>query len=154
MAANLGENGGFASEINITPLVDVVLVLLIIFMMIVPVMLRGYEVDVPGEAASEPSREARPEQVVMTIGLEDCPALDRPDAAGLPAGCTVRLNDDEVSVSALAARIGDTFADRAPAERVLFLAAHDRLNYEAVMRILDVAKSGMDGLRIGIVTEE
>ncbi len=38
-------------------------------------------------------------------------------------------------------------------ERTLFLAAHDRLNYEGVVRILDLAKSGVEGLRIGIVTE-
>ena len=41
-------SGGFQSEINVTPLVDVVLVLLIIFMVIIPLTMRGYDVDIPG----------------------------------------------------------------------------------------------------------
>ena len=46
-----GSNGGIQSDINVTPLVDVVLVLLIIFIVMVPAMMHGYDVDVPGEAS-------------------------------------------------------------------------------------------------------
>jgi biopolymer transport protein ExbD len=155
MAMNVnGGGGGYESEINVTPLVDVVLVLLIIFMMIVPVMMRGYDVDVPGETVAVPYDEDRVEQIVMTIDLSACPIVEPVPDGGLPADCTVNLNDEAVAMTDLATRIGETFADREGEDRVLFLAAADRLNYEGVMRILDVAKSGTDDLRIGLVTEQ
>jgi biopolymer transport protein ExbD len=154
MAMNVGGDGGFASEINITPLVDVVLVLLIIFMVIVPVMMRGYDVEIPGETTVAQVPAERPEQVVLTIDLEGCPMLEPVAGPGLPADCTVSLNDDALAVADLAVRVGETFAERAPSDRVLFLAASDRLNYEAVMRILDAARSGVDELRIGMITTE
>jgi biopolymer transport protein ExbD len=154
MAMNVGGDGGFASEINITPLVDVVLVLLIIFMVIVPVMMRGYDVEVPGERAAAEVPAERPEQVVLSIELEDCPLLEPVPEPGLPADCTVSLNEESVAVADLAGRVGETFAGREPADRVLFLAASDRLNYEGVMRILDAARSDVAELRVGLVTVE
>lgn len=152
MALNIGDDGAYVSEINITPLVDVVLVLLIIFMMIIPIMMRGYDVDVPGETvAAPPSQEV--EQIVLHIDIADCPVVDPPASAGLPDPCTVRLGDESVTVTELQARVAATFGAREPQDRVLFLAAHRSLNYEGVMRVLDAARSGVDGLRIGLVTE-
>ncbi len=148
-----GGPSGLQSEINVTPLVDVVLVLLIIFMVIAPLTLRGYDVNIPGQAAGAPPDEQAAEQIVLAIDLAGCPVIDAPNSAGLPAGCRVRLNDEQLPVADLARRTTDVFAARAPSDRVLFLAAHDRLNYEAVMRIVDAARSGTRDLRIGLVTE-
>ena len=64
----------------------------------------------------------------------------------------MRLNDERIPVARLAGRVGVLFSDKEPDSRVLFLAADDELNYEAVMRIVDVAKSTTENLRIGIVT--
>ncbi|HXV78037.1 MAG TPA: biopolymer transporter ExbD [Candidatus Polarisedimenticolaceae bacterium] len=144
--------GGLQSEINVTPLVDVVLVLLIIFMVIIPLTIRGYDVDIPRASFDVAPPEPRNEQVVLAIDAATCPIVDPPGAAGLPADCVVRLNDDRVGIAELAARVGEIFAQREAEHRVLFLAAQDRLNYEGVMRVIDVAKSGVDGLRIGLVT--
>ncbi len=149
-----GNRNGFTSEINVTPLVDVVLVLLIIFLVIAPGLTRGYLVDVPGETAAPPAEETKPEQVVMTVESAGCPVLAPLGAADLPPGCTVRLADEQVAVADLAERIGRTFASRKPAERVLFLVADAQMNYEGVMRIVDVAQSGVDDLRIGLVRQE
>ena len=150
-----GGSGGFQSEINVTPLVDVVLVLLIIFMVVVPLTLRGYDMDVPGPAVTGPPPEDRQdlEQVVLAIRPADCPVLEPNSGPGLPEDCHVRLNDEVLPVAALADRVGETFDPRPKDQRVLFLAADDRLNYEGVMRIVDLAKSGAEGLRIGLVTE-
>ncbi len=152
MAMNVGGDGNYASEINVTPLVDVVLVLLIIFMMIVPIMLKGYDVDVPGEKAMAPPDEKRVEQIVLTIDLKACPMTEPVEGGGLPTDCTVRLNREAVPVATLATRLEETYADRMGDDRVLFLAAHDHLNYEGVMRILDFAKSNVADLKIGLVT--
>jgi len=152
MAMGIQSDEGYASEINITPLVDVVLVLLIIFMMIVPVMLRGYDVDIPGERVAAASREADLEQVVLSIELAACPAVEPPREGGLPADCRVKLGDESVSVADLSGRVGERFASRVGDDRVLFLAVDEAVNYEAVLRIVDTARAGAPDLRIGLVT--
>jgi biopolymer transport protein ExbD len=154
MICNAGGPGGLQSEINVTPLVDVVLVLLIIFMVIVPMTLFGYDVDIPGESVSTPPREPSVEQIVLGIDSTDCAVLQPLEVEGLPDHCRVRINDEVVPVTELAARIGEIFATRDVRDRVLFLVADERLNYEAVMRIVDVAKSGVEELRIGLVTAQ
>ena len=152
MEFNAGGSGSLNSEINVTPLVDVVLVLLIIFMVIVPMTLFGYDVDIPSESASAGAVEPSAEQVVLEIDPASCAVLEPSAADGLPVDCHVRLNDEVVPMTDLAARIGEIFSARGPSDQVLFLAADDQLNYEGVMRIVDVAKSGVEGLRIGLVT--
>lgn len=142
------------SEINVTPLVDVVLVLLIIFMVVIPMTLRGYDVDIPSEARSvtEEVLTSPAEQVVLSIEARDCDVLTPPPTPGLPENCRVRLNDLTIPVTELPARVAETFDGRVGADRVLFLAAQEQLNYEGVMRIVDLAKSGAADLRIGVVT--
>ena len=142
------------SEINVTPLVDVVLVLLIIFMVVIPLLMQGYDVDVPrvsAEAAPAPLEE---EQVTLTVGPAACGILDPPQAPGLPADCRVSLGDREIPAAELPARLRETLGGRPRERRVLFVAADDRLNYEGVLRIVDLAKSGVDGLAIAIITAE
>jgi biopolymer transport protein ExbD len=145
--------GGLQSEINITPLVDVVLVLLIIFMVIVPLAVRGYDVDVPRTSSDvQPPRQAN-EQVVLGIESDSCPIVEPLAEDGLPADCVVWVNDEPVPVTELGGRVERIFGPRDTEHRVLFLSAQDRMNYEGVMRIIDVAKSSVDGLRIGLVTD-
>lgn len=152
-AAGPSGPGGLQSEINVTPLVDVVLVLLILFMVIVPLTLRSYHVEVPGEQNTEAAAsEERPPQIVLSIDPATCPATQQPASAGLPQGCQVLVNDEPLPVTSLAERMTEIFTERSPKDRVLFLAAHDQLNYEAVMRIVDAARSDVEDLRIGLMT--
>ena len=126
------------SEINITPLVDVVLVLLIIFMVVVPLLMQGYDVDIPRASADVGPAVAKESQVILTIGL--------------PADCRVTLADKEIPATELPARVAEILGGRSVERRVLFLDADDRLNYEGVLRIVDLAKSGVEDLKIEFLT--
>jgi len=132
-----------------------VLVLLIIFMVVIPLTMKGYDLDIPEEsvAVTRTEPEKPLEQYVMTIDLNGCPVTAPPETRGLPAVCTVRLNDESIPVGKLQSRVREIFDPRPAADRVLFLSAHERMNYEAVMRIVDLAKGGSAGLRIGLVAE-
>jgi biopolymer transport protein ExbD len=69
MGAQVGPSGGVRATINITPLVDVVLVLLIIFMVVTPMLQRGKDVQLP-KAAKDESAEAKADPVVVSVTLE------------------------------------------------------------------------------------
>ncbi len=147
-----GSGSGLQSEINITPLVDVVLVLLIIFMVVVPLLMQGYNVDIPRTSGSAGPAQAAESRLILSIAPRDCRILEPPPGEGLPADCRVTLADETIPVAELSARVADILGGRPPEKRVLFLAADDRLNYEGVLRILDLAKSGVEGLQIEFIT--
>ena len=147
-------SGDLQSEINITPLVDVVLVLLIIFMVVVPLLLQGYDVDIPKTSAEPVPAQAEPLQVVLSIVPTACRILEPPAGEGLPADCHVTLNEQEIPATDLPARLAEILGGRPVNQRVLFLAADDRLNYEGVLRIVDLAKSGVGDLQIEFLTTD
>jgi len=142
------------SEINITPLVDVVLVLLIIFMVVVPLLLKGYDVGIPKASAATPTAEVDVSQVVLSIKSDVCRVFQPPAGLGLPADCRVSLDERVIPAAELPARVAEVLGSRPAEQRVLFLAADEQLNYEAVLRIVDLAKSGVDDVRIEFVTTD
>jgi biopolymer transport protein TolR len=153
MEFNRSDSGsGLQSEINITPLVDVVLVLLIIFMVVVPLLLQGYDVDIPKTSTNARPVQSQDSRLILTISSTECRIL-RPSAGeGLPADCRVMLGDEKIAATELPARVGEILGSRPTEKRVLFLAADDRLNYEGVLRVLDLAKSGVEDLKVEFIT--
>ena len=137
-------------EINITPLVDVVLHLLIIFMVVVPLLMHGYDVDIPRSSAG--AAQAQESRLILSIEPTACPIVGPPSGEGLPADCRVTLADQKIPAEELPARVAAILGSRPTEKRVLFLAADDRLNYEGVLRILDLAKSGVEGLQVEFIT--
>ena len=151
MQFNSNDSGsGLQSEINITPLVDVVLVLLIIFMVVVPLLMEGYDIDIP-RASADTSAPVAEHQVILSIGPAACPILKPPAEEGIPKNCQVTLADQKIPVAELPGRVASILGGRPAEQRALFLAVDDRLNYEGVLRIIDLAKSGVEDLKIEFV---
>ena len=153
MQLNTGSPGSsLQSEINITPLVDVVLVLLIIFMVIVPLLMRGYNVDIPRTSNNAVASQAAESRLILRVELPACRLMEPPAGEGLPADCRVTLGDQQIPAAELPERVANILGSRPAEKRVLFLAADDGVNYEGVMRILDLAKSDVEDLQVEFIT--
>lgn len=134
MTMNDGKSGAMSSEINVTSMIDLLLVLLIIFMLIVPVMPRGESVRLPQPAREDGSRS---DAIILEL------------LKGSDGSVGFRINQYEVSPADLPGRLDALYANRS--ERVLFLKGDDRLAFNQVAEVIDVAHSaGVD--RIGLVT--
>ena len=153
MEFNRGDSGSsLHSEINITPLVDVVLVLLIIFMVVVPLLMQGYDVDIPKTSSNAKPAKSEESRLILTISSAACPIVAPPAGEGVPTDCRVILGDQKIPAAELPARVAEILGSRPTEQRVLFLAADDRLNYEGVLRILDLAKSSVEDLKVEFIT--
>jgi biopolymer transport protein TolR len=153
MEFNRSDSGtGLQSEINITPLVDVVLVLLIIFMVIVPLLMQGYDVNIPKTSTNAVPAQAQESRLILIISPAGCRIPGSSAGEGLPTDCRVTLGDQKIAATELPARVGEILGSRPAEKRVLFLAADDRMNYEGVLRILDLAKSGVEDLKVEFIT--
>ncbi|HPC03089.1 MAG TPA: biopolymer transporter ExbD [Syntrophales bacterium] len=120
------------SEINVTPLVDVVLVLLIIFMVTAPMLQMGIDVNLPRIKAK--TIDVTEEKIVLTIkGNEE-----------------IFINNYKATLSDLHSKLESVFASRI--EREVFLRADEKVPYGFVVRVMaEVRKAGVD--RLGMITE-
>jgi biopolymer transport protein ExbD len=120
-------------EINVTPLVDVMLVLLVIFMVVTPLLRLDLPIDLPGATTAAHS-ELRAGQVTLSLAADE----------------TVRLNGEPVLRAALETVLRDLYAARA--DKDIFLEADRTLSYAAVVELMDLCrKAGVE--RIGVLTQ-
>ena len=131
----VGGSGTVKSDINVTPLVDVVLVLLIIFMVITPVVQMGYLVKVPPKAPANLPPSAVQDQIVLR----------------LYAGNRVLINKEEMSMEQFPARIREIL--RGNQAKMVFFAGGRDVDYEATMKFLDLARAS-GAKNIGIIVED
>ena len=126
-----GRIGATLSEINVVPLVDVVLVLLLIFMLTAPMMYRGIDVQLPKTTARPTAVE---ERLVLTV------TRDR----------LIYLNDRPIALQLLEPRLREVMQGRG--DRTLFLKADTALSYGFVVETMDrVRRAGVE--RMAMVTE-
>jgi biopolymer transport protein ExbD len=129
-----GGTGDYKSDINITPLVDVVLVLLIIFMVITPLLQMGYDVKVPPKATEQTISQVPPDQLVVTL---------------MPNN-HLFLNKQELTAQQLTTQLADNLKNRS--QKTVFFSADDSVPYEQVARVMDIVRNA-GATNIGIVLE-
>jgi len=129
-----GKKGGIRGDINVTPLVDVVLVLLIIFMVLTPSTLKHLTANVP----KKPDEPAPPTPTDTSIIVE------------YTVNREVSINSEPVSVEALGPKLIERL--RGARQKVVFFKAEDEAPYGDVVRLMDVAR-GVGAQTLAVVTE-
>lgn len=133
MGMSIGGGGGPKSDINMTPMIDVLLVLIIIFMVITPLTPKGLEALVPQPPPpnSKPN-EADDRTIVVTINKDQ----------------TMLVNTEPIQENMLQKRLEDIFKTRA--ERVMFVKGDPDIEYKLVAEVIDIAHgAGID--KVGLM---
>jgi len=139
MAMSLGSGRGLSAEMNVTPLIDVLLVLIIIFM-VIQTMSRttGLEAEIP----QPPTETNGPPPPGRTVVVEVARTADGKES--------ITINRQPVDPANLETAIRDIY--KARAERVLFIKGADDLDFENISEVIDAAHGAFPDIKVGLIT--
>ncbi|MGH7644516.1 MAG: ExbD/TolR family protein [Gemmatimonadales bacterium] len=122
MAMGVGGRGNLSADINVTPMIDVLLVLLIIFMITLPLSRRTFDVQVPPEQKQQPKPQEQSAQIVLELRADGSYAI----------------NNEPVPLEQLDARLHQIF-DQRPA-KLMFIKTAGTRKYRDVIQAMDIAR--------------
>ena len=139
MAMKIGGADEYNSEINVTPMVDVMLVLLIIFMIVTPLLQQGVSVNLPRDMKSP---DADPEI-----------AKDTSVIIAIPDNNNFYIGKDQYPLTALGDKIKDKMKDKTPDKRIVYIKSGVDVDYGKVVEAIDtIRKQDID--KIGLVADK
>jgi biopolymer transport protein TolR len=138
MAFSVGGGGGYSSDINMTPMIDILLVLLIIFMVIVPVTPKGLDALVP-QPPKDPTKQPPPTDRTIVVQV-----FYHPGAAP-----TYKINETDYAKSELLPKLTEIYSNRA--ERVMFVRGDDDVNFAYIAEVIDIGRAASVD-HIGLMT--
>lgn len=130
-----GDKKGASADINMTPLIDIVLVLLIIFMVMVPTMMKHHTANVPKKSDAPTQAQNTSSNIIIEY------TKDR----------IISINSEPVAWEALATNLADRLKNKA--QKVVFFKIEDDANYGETVKLMDTAR-GAGATTLGIVTPD
>jgi len=139
MSMKIGGTDEYNSEINVTPMVDVMLVLLIIFMIVTPLLQQGVSVDLPREMISPEEDQEITKDTSVVIAIPD--------------NSNFYIGKDPYPLEDLGKKIKDKMKDRTPDKKIVYIKSSINVNYGTVVKAIDtIRKQDVD--KIGLIADK
>jgi len=145
-----GGSGGLNSEINVTPMVDIMLVLLIIFMVVTPFLQQGVTVPIPREMMNPEEDTAINKETSVIVSVV-CRPPDAPQCT--PEATEVYLGKKKVNLEDMKGQVEKALQNKEGKERIVYVKSGVNVNYGEVVKVINaVREKGID--KIGLVADK
>ncbi|PYS34994.1 MAG: biopolymer transporter ExbD [Acidobacteria bacterium] len=149
MGMSAGGGGGLQSEINVTPMVDVMLVLLIIFMVVTPFLQQGVTVAIPRDMKNPDEDQAITKETSVIVSIT-CPT-NRPQCR--PEETEYYLGKKKVNLDDLKSQVEKSLANKKEEDKIVYIKSGVEVSYGEVVKVINaVREKGVD--KIGLVADK